>query len=115
VKQRITVEQLNELTGEQKLRLAEWSLKKGYSKEVLPSFEDSPETRRLEVPCLTIGQCIELLSAESWLGITSGTLKPGGPTLWDVDCCEGEQENSLELIDALWEAVKAVLDGEGKD
>lgn len=94
MKQRITINQFNELSDEQKGRLREWI------------SEDEP--------LLSIGQMIELIG-EKLDRISSpygneSHIEPGQWKVWMITggFWDGETE---ELADALWEAVKESLEG----
>jgi hypothetical protein len=84
VKQNITVEQLNELSKEQKDKLFRWM----YSV-------------KMETPCIamSIGQMIEFLEEHD------------GIPLWErlKMISDSWKTRNEELCDALWEAVKEVL------
>lgn len=114
MKQHISIENLNELTDEQKEKLREW-----WKAEINSSMEKgvySEETKEI-LPLLSIGQCIQFL-------IENCKLDEGDPypsltfhKQTDEYCMsnlgiglfwEGRREGR-ELIDALWEAIKAVL------
>lgn len=82
MKQRITVEQLNELTDEQVKKLSEW-------------WKD-------HLPLLNIGQLIEYLTQTEKPLIESSL---AGWRVWH----QGEHYSKVELCDALWEAVKQCL------
>jgi len=131
MKQRISVEQLKELSPEQQERLRAWWKPKqfdvyyeefadgdGYIGSIeresyIPSKEASP--------LLSIGQCIELLGTKclvncpkkQWHVAIIGDVMP--VYKWaDGECINESELNtkhfySKELIDALWQAVKEVL------
>lgn len=116
MKQRITVEQLAELTPEQQGRLrAWWKPEDGdwfadYEKDECVVLKDEvvswhcPDNNCL--PLLSIGQCIEL----------AYYCKPTTPLHIPI---RGEKENpktfyaagggDVEILDALWQVVKEVL------
>lgn len=145
MKQRITVEQLNELTEEQKARLREWwqpekfdlalanylgksnviALEKIYGEkwiDIEKAQDDFGEeyAKKDMTPLLSIGQCIALLNDKkafvSNAMLTTPPVATWG-TVWHEDTftCQGyvaidwKPEEIPELIDAFWEAVKAVL------
>ncbi|MFB0847322.1 hypothetical protein [Paenibacillus oleatilyticus] len=106
MKQRITIEQLNELTDEQKERLQEWwSLSRqpgdihinsaGYV-DIINKYGDKPLDNT--IPLLSIGQMIELTSETTMIKFNGG---------WGIG--EDAIKYHDELCDALWEAVKEVL------
>lgn len=131
MKQHITIEQLNELTIEQKERLREWwkpadedwytNGETAYAVIEYPKIDDNC------LPLLSIGQCIELLQSKDkngdyWL-IGKIELRPynngkpiPGTVSWVIHLIQqGALEikvfdkcYSKELIDALWQAVKEV-------
>lgn len=156
MKQRITFEQLNELTEEQKARLRDWWKParhdafvadagkqfqvKGDSKDPLSVMCSRPRRRSDGgyrpyfkyksgcLPLLSIGQCIELLNGPDknndygLLGkiecrpFNNGKVLPGCVSWIIHRVQQGTLEviifdgcYSKELIDALWEAVKAIL------
>jgi hypothetical protein len=124
VKQRITVEQLQELTSEQQERLREW-----WEPEVgdyivhdtqgigclFGDVDIMDKTHML--PRLSIGQCIELLkdktNEQSFGYNDSGcfwTVNVGNRGVGNmIEGCAGKQFSTAELIDALWQTVKEVL------
>lgn len=111
MKQRITVEQLQELTPEQRARLREWWEPQEYDVYVdetcngelsiygilrwvdYPEIEARKKGKRL--PLLSVGQCIELLK------------EIGMNKLVHLDHIGAIQDD--DFIDALWQAVKEVL------
>ena len=122
MKQHITPEQLQELTDEQRERLRGWwepelyqlnrygvkfyleSLDEGYLREI-----------RGCLPLLSVGQCIELLEEKdpgSWSICCS---KSGGWYITSSNLYAPKYyiadggKDFVELIDALWQAVKEVL------
>lgn len=121
MKQRITVEQLNELTDEQKERLREWWKPQtgdwcypvndeGYSDycdhgivigDVVHDFphgDFSPISYYSCLPLLSIGQMIELTESTNIIKYNGG---------WALE--EDAISFHDELCDALWEAVKNIL------
>lgn len=92
MKQHITIEQLNELSSDADFKLRGWMDSKGYGGyDYLPS----------------IGKMIEFLGT-SWMVNNRNSIGE-----WEVERRDGMEsfENS-ELCDALWEAVKEVLEHE---
>ena len=112
MKQRITVEQLNELTPEKKEKLREWwsprigdmyvfiSLSDKYI-ELLDNVKEFIKNKNW-LPLLSIGQCIELLTQEGNIDIHYQT---GKIDIYFLNPTELEGE----LIDALFAAVKEAL------
>lgn len=113
MKQRITVDQLNELSEEQKVRLRElWEPKQGdlftdHRKredvwlDIYPAIKDDGD-----LPLLNIGQCIELIRDQGPVIRIDGAVIGG----WEVfDCISKIGRRAEELIDALWETVKEAL------
>lgn len=135
MKQRITINQLNELSVEQKGRLREWWKPKygdffsnGYWSNIIQSEEDGSircvttdhdgcydYERKVDcLPLLSIGQMIDLIG-EKLDRISSpygneSHIEPGQWKVWmrSGGFWDGETE---ELADALWEAVKESLEG----
>lgn len=112
MKQHITLEQFDKLSTKQKNNLLKWALEKEYVVR-LPNGIDDLLGRPYYVPLLSIGQMIEFLDEHDKF-----------PTLFKY--CVGEKEWTLghdedhgvtfvdehkntELCNALWEAVKEVL------
>lgn len=92
MKQHITPEQSDELSIEAHRKLAEWRRKNGYSND------------RAELPLLTIGQMIEFLDEDNRWEMTEYKPFKHGTGYKDIPW-----DNKQELCDALWEAVKEVL------
>jgi hypothetical protein len=132
MKQRITAEQLAELTEEQKERLREWWLPKRGDLYVFEGYElvqieycdrtvedkpfiglrdgDNDKTYNKYLPLLSIGQMIELLHTKS-ISVYGGIVgnKAGvGASPGDY-FYEGFDYEAEELTDALWEAVKRTI------
>jgi len=128
VKQRITIEQLNELSDAQKQRLRElwkpqdgdfiYSAKHGHPEflEVAPmrGYGDYLKNRDKSLPLLNIGQMIEILS-EILLDIS---IVPKSlltdKKLWSITITFRETTfmksfEKSELCDALWQATKEIL------
>lgn len=135
MKQNISVKQLQELTDEQKERLRKWWKPGKGDRYVTYTFKHTKIIKELGgenggiydiygkrtpdgVPCLpllSVGQCIELLEAKdpgSWSICCS---KSGGWYITSSNLyapkyyiADGGKDFE-EIIDALWEAVKAVL------
>lgn len=137
MKQRITPDQLNELTPDQQNRLREWWTPQEYdialhngsctSSVSATGFDNriwcggaNIGTKAEVLPLLSIGQCIELLLAKNQ---TISVTKLTKNDTWGIgyfeeyapcyECAEsfGSHLDGIddELIDALWQAVKAVL------
>lgn len=109
MKQHITVEQLKELTEEQKQRLKDW-WKPGagdfyvvWDDHVALTTKESKEYINKEncTPLLSIGQMIELLHKKD---AVNHHFIQAYHNMWRVNTHE-----NIELCDALWEAVKALL------
>jgi hypothetical protein len=96
MKQNITTKQLNELSEEGEERLREWIVDHS---EYYPDWD-----AQWPLPLLSIGRMIEFL----------------GDVVIDVDLVDGElngggyinetMDDGLQFCDALWEAVKEVLE-----
>lgn len=119
MKRRITVEQLNELTEEQKLKLRDWWRSDAFRLYDLAYDEKlavncngvinvcNQEMIELSIdaiPLLDIGQMIELLHSK--VNVSFFDRDPG--PVWSV-MKDKTWYDKPELCDALWEAVKAVL------
>jgi len=111
MKRRITTEQLNELTNEQKQKLKRWwkpetgdyyTAKNSimfYNKDTDNEFEMGHMLEKDALPLLDIGQMIELL------GIKLVSCVQYVTPCWQAHFNAKEYVMS-ELCDALWEAVK---------
>ncbi len=120
MKQRITVEQLKELTGDQQSKLRAWyKLEEGdwfYRSTIgetgfygeLESWDDAGvdilKHEIIDLPLLTIGQMIEFLSS----GMEDTIFHPR-ESGWQVNHMKKFGSIRHELCDALWETVKKVL------
>lgn len=122
MKQHITPEQLNELTEDQKVKYDKW-----YRSKYAPMADDDlyiytsedGTVKRYDLPPLSIGQMIEFLDEHiEGLDITGRRMYESflidisdNTMVWDI---WGGEWSSIEdepvLCDALWEAVKSVLD-----
>jgi len=123
MRQRISVEQLGELTEEQKERLREWWKPREYDVFAVGRISDSvhelegglirtkdcdndgchgAELKRESLPLLSIGQCIELLIDLDGIRIKQRT---GRTKIYFLNPVNANQE----FFDALWQAVKATL------
>lgn len=127
MKQRITVEQLNELTDEQKDKLREWwepeegdwysytcvyihTPVKEYGCTGVYAYDyDKGQEPPDFLPLLSIGQCIGLLNtSENYKGDVMSIEETG--TGWAINKpFSVETIESSELIDALWDAIKQAL------
>jgi len=108
MKQHITIEQLEELTLEQRMKIGRWLF---------------PPSQVLthEIPLLSIGQIIEYLDEKMPISMIGHQSEwHGGKWYWNggeipKELTERSLEDSLktyqaeELCDALWEAVKETL------
>ena len=94
MKQYITLEQLNELSEKGKERLREWANNKSYDDNLILT-DDGRYFQQL-----SIGQIIEFLDENKRILVVIGKKKIKGIT-WKF-----EEE---ELCDALWKAVKNIL------
>jgi hypothetical protein len=116
MRQRITIEELNELTDEQKVRLKEWwkphfgdffiwfgqsdqediVLGHEYTHEKCARINSLQEGLRLEfndcLPLLSIGQCIEILQSSN--------------TDWTPN---GSDWDEPDIIEVLWNKIKKVF------
>lgn len=137
MKQRITVEQLKELTPEQQGKLREWWKPQEFDVFVTTESEYPKVVGYFEnnsilvcefgrkwlplngcLPLLSIGQCLKLLqeiAQKHWFeDLYSRTEhkseKDGG---WEWSWCFGwgnyNEFEAQEFIDALWEAAKSIL------
>ena len=136
MKRRITVEQLMELTEEQKQRLREWwNPEEGdyvqhnkYGVETIclpgPFDEECPNVyfttdyrihafKEECLPLLDIGQMIELLEEKKMVTESLDIKAPKGLintySVWYGNGDFPKKYESKELCDALWQAVKQVL------
>lgn len=108
MKQHITVEQLDELTGIEKRKLLKWQQSKEYD-----HFHDIDGSSELSE--MSIGEMIEFLDEhkEGEINLESGPYNHGVDTYkignyeFKNNCLIGWDG---ELCDALWEAVKEVLE-----
>lgn len=107
MKQNINIKQLNELSEKGKERFVECFQKdssKGMKRIILYS------------PLLSIGQMIEFLDENKYIEIKK--VQPGTHWQWLIIKNEkqigitSDQSNNYELCDALWEAVKEILEKE---
>ncbi|ODA39313.1 hypothetical protein [Desulfosporosinus sp. BG] len=123
MKQRITADQLQQLTTEQQDKLKEWWKPKfsdlfafeEYCDEHLFDAEDEENLKLFNVkikpfslPLLSIGQCLSLLEpCAPVLG-----MKYGEHSLWNLEIWIGGDHRIFtekEPVDALFEAVKFIL------
>jgi hypothetical protein len=115
VKRRITVEQLQELTEEQKKKLNEWWRAEGFRLYDIAYDEKLGEKVNVcnqeyidltinSLPLLDIGQMIEILGHR-----LSKIDYDGFINNYYVQIREVATYGKYELVDALWEAVKNVL------
>ena len=96
MKQNITAKQLNELSEKGKKKLWDWIIEKPWWEKYSGISKSS---------LLSIGQMIEFLAEYSVMTIH---YQPGA---WDINYDLGEFNLQMrELADALWEAVKEVLE-----
>lgn len=113
MKQRITVEQLNELTEEQKEKLREWwepadgdvFFRNGRVQVCDEGYYHDKENC---YPLLSTGQMIELLLSHKEIDF----MYDAGFSYikdTDIELAWNGMNNGAELCDALWEAVKATL------
>lgn len=96
MKQHITEEQLNELSDIGKKTLKEWGLKRNWNNEKPNIVFLTDGKVQGWLPLLSIGQMIEFLNDRELRQFTSRFM-------------EMVEESDKELCDALWEAVKEVL------
>jgi hypothetical protein len=118
VKQRITCDDLSELTAEQKDRLRDWWKPAKGDWYYYPTIKhvdvintslimDLERIKKDHYPLLSIGQCIELLEKKKAIksfydsGFNGIEIPQGFIQL--------DWPDNMEFIDALWEAVKQVL------
>lgn len=124
MKQHITIEQLNELSEKGKVRLREWWFPNNvrehdlywfgedYEVETIGCCEDEVSVGK-ELPLLSIGQMIEFLFDNDFGPyITSND----NAFYWivepvkKIDYWKKQEYSNTELCDALWEAVKDILE-----
>lgn len=117
MKQNITPEQLNELSDKMKERLAQYC---GRHQEWLlaQELDDSTQwTKNVFLPLLSIGQMIEFLDEHGMYDIHNVSRDVRG-RVWKIqmksDQFYGDSnfEGYFELCDALWQAVKEILNEE---
>ena len=117
MKQRITVEQLQELTEEQQQRLREWWKREFGDVFYITDYKNNKEAqlqvldrswqlivkeyRKEFLPLLSIGQMIELIE-------NNGVSWQNGLFLVDSNLIIFKSYGG-ELVDALWQAVKEIL------
>ena len=125
MKQHITVEQLNELSEKSKEKLWDWCLEIGrIGTEYKKEHKDCPSPHTGDcvtyvLPLLSIGQMIEFLDEHTNLRITKYIITPNEidkQDLWEIETRVSPvfkyndlYTRSEKLCDALWEAVKEVL------
>ena len=118
MKQHITLEQLNELSKKGKEKYYEWSFKLT-RKEIESSFsftiEDLIKNGRIRL--MNIGQMIEFLDEEEFhefVGIEKShinwTVWMKDNTYQEIKIISKHGKTQKELCDALWKAVKEVLE-----
>ncbi|MNW38174.1 hypothetical protein D3C74_152340 [compost metagenome] len=124
MKQRITVEQLKELTGLQQEHLRElyspeegdWFYRStGEDTEFYGSVmyhDDSGvelfEPEKIDLPLLSIGQMIQLLNPESSTIFTFNSWPNTNPPICEISV-NGKTFYEKNICDALWESVKKIL------
>ncbi len=100
MKQHITIDQLNELSLEARLKLGKWLF-------------SPPNTFNNELPLLSIGQMIEFLLEQDSGYFSIDTLPVHSPLDFEMVLILVTDDRKTfrkpELADALWEAVKNVL------
>lgn len=104
MKQNITLQQLNELGIPQKAKLAMYALKSGWAKH-----EEYENGGYIDIPLLSIGQMIEFLDEEGRLWIEQEEAIDGEILKRYRVQSRNFEYWRPELCDALWEAVKEVL------
>lgn len=119
MKQRITPNQLNELSDSQKIALRGWFLSKF---PITRGGEIPWVNTKPPLPLMTIGQMIEFLSDLqdngdkecTWLMLTKGEIRWYVGTMGSVfENIKGIYVECPELCDALWGTVKAKLPKKG--
>jgi hypothetical protein len=111
MKQRITQEQLDTLSDQQRYRYATWCDPKD---ELDWPWSSHGVIRKGKLPLLTIGQLIEFIvdhtKERGWLHIQTPSERCG----WRIECkyVDFDEDDTLELVDALWSAVKVILSEE---
>lgn len=113
MKQRITIEQFNELSEEQRKRLREWwkpsygdinyCPNDDFGESVVLKGDEDIFTKNV-FPLLSIGQCIELLfDLGCDVDMDHGKLKVLSDDYLELEC------GKFNWCDPLWEAVKQTL------
>lgn len=117
MKQRITKEQLNELTDKEAKVLAEWCHIKRYGKREIVEWENGEKTEMF-FDLLTIGQMIEFLNSpiDTSKKLQIDILDEYHDSDEYYHCENQVMSNNVgvfwygkELCDALWDTVKEVL------
>lgn len=124
MKQRITIEQLNELTEEQMQQLREWwKPNRGdmffYPERNLVLLVEAASDDGIEsagnlikklacLPLLSIGQMIEFLDPDGCTIFAFCNMIAAEPLVYEASV-NGEQFYGANMCDALWEAVKQIL------
>ncbi len=109
MKQRITLDQLNELSPNGQKKLLEWEIEHGYAPEDTARSEHLEKNYLLREP--NIGQMIEFLDEHGdFIYSKQGS---GNEYLYWTTRERGKKQNKhmrKELCDTLWKAVKEVLE-----
>jgi hypothetical protein len=104
MKQHITEDQLNELSDEGKIKLNEWYNKKPHEYLIVGICADGTTNKTYQQPpLLTIGQMIEFLDG-NFINFWRGKRDD-----WLIIIDDDKHIVKKELVDALWDAVKEVL------
>lgn len=115
MKQHITVSQLNQLNKKGKKRLDEWFCRQPYT-YTLTSIQKVGETGfKNNSPLLSIGQMIEFLDENGfYIDNFMEQFISKDKKYWEITYLwldRAHVVSKTELCDALWEAVKEVLNG----
>lgn len=111
MKQHITIEQLNELSEKGKERLREW-----WNKTQTTKDGEKWENGISNIVCLSIGQMLEFLDESGHTFYSINTQENNGKReFFMISYKKSSIKQALnghrtELCDALWEAVKEILE-----
>lgn len=123
MKQRISVEDLTQLTPEQQEKLREWwsinqqqgdvfiCLGNDFLSGKVFAWDGHNKPFKMAVPLVSIGQCIELINErDKCINLNHLVIDPIKHFEWEVRLRHLDfYNNEIELIDSLWQAVKEIL------